>query len=40
MAAGLADKPWTTADIAQLIKAREATAVTVGQCRQDRRNSK
>ena len=40
MAAGLASKPWTMADVVKLIEAREETAQDVGARRKDRRNSK
>ena len=40
MAAGLADKPWTLADIVKLVEEREDTAEEVAKRRKDRRESK
>ncbi len=40
MAAGLADTPWTMADIVQLIEDREDSAIDVAKRRKDRRKSK
>ena len=40
MAAGLADKPWTLADIVKLVEDREDTAEEVAKRRKDRRESK
>ncbi|MCY4114890.1 MAG: hypothetical protein OXG33_13285 [Chloroflexi bacterium] len=40
MAAGLADKPWTLADVVHLIEDREDSAEDVAKRRKDRRKSK
>lgn len=40
MAAGLAEKPWTLADIVELVETREDSAVDVAKRRKDRRKSK
>ncbi len=40
MAAGLADKPWTMADIVKLIEDREETAEDVAKRRKDRRDQR